>query len=55
MGWETANIHLGSQTARKPILRSLQKQKPKWLHQAAEKMVTAVRADWKMWKKNGYA
>lgn len=54
MGWETANIHLGSQNARKLILRSLQKQKPKWLHKAAEEMVTAVRADWKSWKKKGY-
>jgi hypothetical protein len=55
MGWETANIHLGTKTARKPILRDMQKQKAKWLHQAAEQMVNAVRADWKTWRKSGYA
>ena len=55
MGWETANIHLGTQPARKPILRDMQKQKAKWLHQAAEQMVNAVRADWKEWRKSGYA
>ncbi len=36
MGWETANIHLGTRTARKPILNHMQKQKPRWLHQAAK-------------------
>jgi hypothetical protein len=55
MGWETANIHLGTQPARKPILRDTQKQKAKWLHQAAEQMVNAVQADWKEWRKSGYA
>jgi hypothetical protein len=55
MGWETANIHLGSTTARKPILRHMQKQKPKWLHNAVEAMLNAVRADWKAWKNGGYA
>jgi hypothetical protein len=55
MGWETANIHLGTTSARKPILRHLQKQKPRWLHEATEKMLQAVREDWKVWKKEGYA
>ena len=55
MGWETANIHLGTKTARKPILRHMQKQKPRWLHEATEKMLQAVREDWKVWKKEGYA
>ena len=54
MGSETANIHLGTNTARKPILKHLQKQKAKWLHGAAEDMVKAVRADWKTWRKDGY-
>jgi hypothetical protein len=31
MGWETANIHLGTRFARKAILRHLQKQKGSWL------------------------
>jgi hypothetical protein len=55
MGSETANIHLGSTTARKPILRHMQKQKPKWLHEAVEAMLNAVRADWKAWKNSGHA
>lgn len=54
MGWETANIHLGTRTARKPILRHLQKQKANWLHVATEEMLQAVRADWKTWSKDGY-
>jgi len=54
MGWETANIHLGTRNARKTIIRSIQKQQGKWLHHATEAMLQAVRDDWKMWKKNGY-
>ena len=54
MGWETANIHLGTKTARKSILNDMRKQKAKWLHRAAEEMVGAVRADWKIWRKDGY-
>jgi predicted alpha/beta hydrolase len=55
MGWETANIHLGTKNSRKPILIHMQKQKAKWLHGATEEMAMAVRADWKTWKKDGYA
>jgi len=55
MGWETANIHLGTPSARKLILRHLDKQKAKWLHHAAEAMLQAVRSDWEVWKKKGYA
>src|SRR6202795_565227 len=53
MGWETANIHLGTPSARKSILRHLEKQKGKWLHQAAEAMLESVRSDWEIWKKKG--
>ena len=56
MGWETANIHLGTKAAApESILRHLRKQKGKWLHQATAKMLDAVRADWKIWGKSGYA
>ena len=55
MGWETANIHLGTPAARKSILRHIDKQKAKWLHHAAEAMLQAVRSDWEVWKKKGYA
>ena len=54
MAWETANIHLGTRTARKSILNHLRKQKGKWLHQAAQVMLSAVRDDWEVWKKRGY-
>jgi hypothetical protein len=54
MGWETANIHLGTASARKSVLRHMDKQKPKWLHRAAEAMLEAVRSDWNVWKKKGY-
>jgi hypothetical protein len=54
MGREAANIHLGTRNARKLILRHLGKQKGKWLHRVTETMLQVVRADWKMWKKNGY-
>jgi hypothetical protein len=54
MGWETANIHLGTPAARKAILRHLDKQKSKWLHHAAEAMLEVVRSDWNVWKKKGY-
>jgi hypothetical protein len=55
MGWEIANIHLGTPSARKNILRHLDKQKGRWLHHAAEAMLEAVREDWNVWKKKGYA
>jgi hypothetical protein len=54
MGWETANIHLGTRSSAKAILRHLQKQKGRWLHAASEDMLSAVQEDWKAWKKNGY-
>lgn len=53
MGYETANIHLGRSSSRKLILAHLKK-KAKWLHEATEVMLGAVRDDWKNWKKRGY-
>lgn len=54
MGWETANIHLGTRTARKSILNHIEKQRGKWLMQAAAAMLKALREDWKLWKRDGY-
>lgn len=54
MGWETANIHLGTSSARKVLLRHLQKQKGKWLHTASVAMLEKVREDWVVWKKHGF-
>jgi hypothetical protein len=55
MGWETANIHLGTPSARKTILRHLDRLEKKWLHHAAEAMLQPVRSDWEVWKKKGYS
>ena len=52
MGWETANIHLGSPSALKPIRKYLDRLKPNWLFSAARDMATAVTKDWHAWKKS---
>jgi len=44
MGWETANIHLGS-TKPRSILKDLQKRPRNWLFDAARKMEKAVLTD----------
>jgi len=50
MGFETANIHLGSRTAIKAVLRDLTKRKSGWLNSAAEKMTDCVMKDWEEWR-----
>ncbi len=50
MGFETANVHLGSPRAAKAILRDLGKRPADWLHKAAAAMVKATTADWKEWR-----
>jgi hypothetical protein len=50
MGFETANIHLGSKDAIKAVRRDLGKRKPDWLHEAAHEMSEAVLKDWEEWK-----
>jgi hypothetical protein len=51
MGWETANIHLGTRVALPVIRRSLRRQRSTWLHEAAKAMSETVDQDWKEWKK----
>jgi hypothetical protein len=51
MGFETANIHLGTGKARKRILRDLAKRKAGWLAGAVRNMANAVQADWRAWCK----
>jgi hypothetical protein len=51
MGFETANIHLGSKRAVKNLRRDLARRKVGWLHAAAKKMGDAVRKDWEEWRK----
>ena len=50
MGWETANVHLGSKKAVDAIRRDLTKRPAGWLHIAANAMVKSVTRDWKDWK-----
>jgi uncharacterized protein DUF2252 len=50
MGWEAANIHLGSRGAAKAILQDVKRRKSAWLREAATKMGRMVRDDWKDWR-----
>jgi len=49
MGWETANIHLGTLEARS-IRRDLSRRPPQWLPRAAARMAEAVAEDWERWR-----
>jgi hypothetical protein len=50
MGWETANIHLGSGQGA-AILKTLKQAPDGWLQKGAKKMTAAVMSDWKEWRK----
>jgi hypothetical protein len=50
MGFETANIHLGTPTAPREILRDLNKRRSNWLYSAARDMRKAMERDWKEWR-----
>ncbi len=50
MGYELANVHLGTRGASARIRTDLRRHKPKWLRQAAETRAEATAADWKEWK-----
>ena len=50
MGWETANIHLGTRAAVKDVLEDLKRRKENWLQKSAEKMVAVTLNDWEIWK-----
>jgi hypothetical protein len=51
MGWETANMHLGSADRVRPILADLKKRKRNWLSDAAARMAQAVERDWRKWRR----
>ena len=51
MGFETANVHLGTKGAAKQIRITLKKLPPHWLHEAAETLVAETMKDWTAWKK----
>jgi uncharacterized protein (DUF2252 family) len=50
MGFETANVHLGSTRAGKAIAKDFAKRPKKWLHEAAAAMGKAIKSDWVEWK-----
>jgi len=50
MGFETANVHLGSREAR-VMEADLKKRKPGWLHGAARAMIESTSDDWHRWQK----
>ena len=52
MGWETANIHLGSAGAAKSVLKDLKARPTGWLAEAAEVMAEVTERDWRDWKKS---
>jgi len=52
MGWETANVHLGTSRQRSVILRDLARRKPNWLLEAARDMRNTTLKDWQLWRKH---
>ena len=50
MGWEAANIHLGTRGAARAIVIDLARRKQGWLRDAATIMARRLRADWKDWR-----
>jgi hypothetical protein len=50
MGWETANIHLGTKRARKKIQGDLRRRGSDWLEDATRRMRAALVEDWKQWR-----
>jgi hypothetical protein len=51
MGWETANIHLGSERAIPAVKRDLARRKNRWLHKASKAMLKTTLGDWKHWRR----
>jgi uncharacterized protein (DUF2252 family) len=51
MGWELANIHLGTKKAAAAIGNDLNSRRPGWLNESAQAMTNALWADWEQWSK----
>jgi hypothetical protein len=52
MGYETANIHLGTKNASKNVLADLDSRPDNWLVKAVKDMTESTLADHKKWKKH---
>lgn len=50
MGFETANVHLGSGRAGKAVAKDFAKRPKKWLHEASVAMNKAMKKDWDDWR-----
>ncbi len=55
MGFETANVHLGTRKAVPAILRDLRSRPRHWLHRASAAMVEATEQDWQAWRGRKHA
>ena len=51
MGWETANMHLGTPAQRRAILADLARRKRAWLGRAAGRMCESIARDYRKWAK----
>jgi hypothetical protein len=51
MGFETANLHLGTPRSTRAILRDLSTRPRHWLHLAAGNMVKVTIEDWHEWRR----
>jgi len=51
MGWDLANVHLGSKRAVAAVRRDLSQRKSNWLCRATDLMTEATLKDWKEWRK----
>jgi uncharacterized protein (DUF2252 family) len=51
MGYELANVHLGTAGAAPAILADLDRRHPDWLLAAAERMAADTEADWDDWRR----
>jgi hypothetical protein len=51
MGWDTANLHLGSAEKVAALKKDLGMGKGRWLRDAAKSMAEATENDWRAWRK----
>ena len=50
MGWETANIHLGSMITPDAVLADLEARPAGWLRDSTRRMLHTVQQDWNQWR-----
>jgi uncharacterized protein (DUF2252 family) len=50
MGFETANVHLGTRGAARAVGRELHGRPGRWLHEIADEMAAETTRDWKQWR-----